>query len=97
MFSHPPGAHGNKAACGVEPLSYHQATSFVVARLKVVAWRPALRPVIHASLDATSDTALHFTKRSYEFWFKKMTADGKNEGLAISCHFLEPKLITADG
>ena len=46
-----------------ESVGYHQATSCVVARLKVVAWRPTLRPVHHASLDAASDTALHFTKR----------------------------------
>ena len=44
-----------------ESVGYHQATSAVVARLKVVAWRPALRPVHHASLDAASGTALHFT------------------------------------
>ena len=46
-----------------ESAGYHQATSCVVDRLKVVAWRPALRPVNYASLDAASDTELHFTKR----------------------------------
>ena len=47
-----------------ESVGYHQATFGVVARLKAVAWRPALRLVHHASLDAVSGTAsaLHFTK-----------------------------------
>ena len=44
-----------------------EATSGVVARLKVVAWWPAMRPVHHASLDATNDIALHFAN---EFWLK---------------------------
>ena len=57
-----------------ESAGYHQATSCVVARLKVVAWRPALRPVNHASLDAASDTALHFTKRVLT---QELAADGK--------------------
>ena len=57
-----------------ESVSCHQATSGVVARLKVVAWRSALRSVHHASLDAASDTALHFTKRVLT---QELAADGK--------------------
>ena len=47
-----------------ESVGCHQATSGVVARLKVVAWRPALRPVHHASHAAASGTALQLRHTS---------------------------------
>ena len=57
-----------------ESAGYHQATSGVVARLKVVARRPALRPVHHAQLDAASDTALQLRQTSLT---QELAADGK--------------------
>ena len=57
-----------------ESAGYHQATSGVVARLKVVARRPALRPVYHAQLDAASDTALQLRQTSLT---QELAADGK--------------------
>ena len=57
-----------------ESVGCHQATSGVVARLKVVAWRPALRPVHHASHDAASDTALQLRQTSLT---QELAAAGK--------------------